>query len=567
MPDVRMPDGTIIRNVPEGTTRSQLMARYGKAKPAKPKGGSFGHGLADSLTFGLLDEAGAVLDTLGLPAGEKRPNIWNGAGFGDAYNANVKRNREILREKQRANPGEFLTGQIGGALVPLGAGKGKIAQVIQKAATGKKTTTAAKVGKVAANVAPDAARGAAYGAGSAEGGLAERAKGAGKGAAAGVGGHVAGRAIGAGVARTLKGKQVSPAVRELADAGVVMTPGQRAGPGSIRKGLEEGVLGSLPVVRTIPQAAKRRGIEQLNVAAINKALEPIGFKLPKGTKPGRELIQKAGDAVYSAYDASVAPLTLSNDSGLKGAASALKKGARASVGQGDGQLKAIIDRVTMQLDNGPISGDQVRDLVSDLRGDAATYTSSSVASERKLGSELWKLHDHLSSALVRQNKGAAVKKFTKARDAVANFKRIEDASSKAADGVFNPTQLRQAVTRRGYGTTTSKVARGEARLQSLADAAKQVLPDNLPNSGTPERALAVGLAGGGPGIVGLMNPYAGGAAGMATLPYVPGIDRLLQNLAINRPDLLVKLGVGIERATPALGTAGAMTSVGVNSQP
>lgn len=32
MPDVRMPDGTIIRNVPEGTTKAQLMARLSKAK-------------------------------------------------------------------------------------------------------------------------------------------------------------------------------------------------------------------------------------------------------------------------------------------------------------------------------------------------------------------------------------------------------------------------------------------------------------------------------------------------------------------------------------------------------
>lgn len=32
MPDVKMPDGTIIRNVPEGTTKAQLQARYDKAK-------------------------------------------------------------------------------------------------------------------------------------------------------------------------------------------------------------------------------------------------------------------------------------------------------------------------------------------------------------------------------------------------------------------------------------------------------------------------------------------------------------------------------------------------------
>ena len=37
MPDVRMPDGTVIRNVPEGTTRAQLMARVGKAGAPQPQ--------------------------------------------------------------------------------------------------------------------------------------------------------------------------------------------------------------------------------------------------------------------------------------------------------------------------------------------------------------------------------------------------------------------------------------------------------------------------------------------------------------------------------------------------
>src|SRR4249919_489238 len=292
MADVRMPDGTIIRNVPEGTTRSQLMARYGKHQQApKTNGGSFGHGLADSLTLGFLDEAGSALDSL-VPdvvqravSGEKRPNIWSGSGFRDAYSENLNRNRDIMKAKQAENPGEFLAGQIGGALVPFGAGKGKVVQALTNAGA-----KAGKVGKIAVQAAPDVARGAIYGAGSADG---NRAQGALQGAGAGLAGHGIGRSLGAGASRVLKGKQVSPAVRELADAGVVMTPGQRAGPGSVRKGLEEGLLGSIPLVKNIPNAAKRRGVEQLNVAAINKALEPIGFKVPTNVKPGRELIQKA----------------------------------------------------------------------------------------------------------------------------------------------------------------------------------------------------------------------------------------------------------------------------------
>ena len=34
--DVKLPDGTIINNVPEGTTQSELMARVGKVRGTAP---------------------------------------------------------------------------------------------------------------------------------------------------------------------------------------------------------------------------------------------------------------------------------------------------------------------------------------------------------------------------------------------------------------------------------------------------------------------------------------------------------------------------------------------------
>lgn len=571
MPDVRMPDGTIIRNVPEGTTRAQLMSRYGKARaPKASKTESFLFGIGDSRTFGFLDEGGAILDTLGIGgSGEDRPNIWRGDSFSAAREENLRRNRAKLGRLQGDNPGSFMSGQVTGAILPGPSSKVALAtkagKALTAAQTAKRATMTGKAGKLAANVAPDLARGALYGAGSAEDG--NRVGGAVEGVGQAAVGHAGGRAIGAGVGRALKGKTVSPAVRELADAGVVMTPGQRAGPGSIRKSLEEGVLGSLPVVKAVPNAAKRRGVEQLNIAAINRALEPIGFRVPKGVKPGQDLINKASDAVYSAYDTSVGDLVLGSDSGLSGAARAIKGGAKAKIGPAAGQLEAIVDRTMAQLDSGPVAGSRVRDIMSELRGEASNFASSSSANERNIGKELWRLHDHLDSALVRQNKAGRVEGFKKAREAVANFKRIEAAAAKSPDRVFSPTQLQQAVTKRGYGTTTGKVSRGEARLQSLSDAAKQVLPDNMPNSGTPERAFAASLATGGPGIAALLDPTAGTLTGMSLLGYAPGVDRALQNFAINRPDLLLRLGAGVERAVPALGTAGAMTSIGVNSRP
>lgn len=67
MPDVRMPDGTIIRNVPEGATREQIQAAYQKAREAgavadkRPK--SFWRGFTDELG-NAASNAMWVMDTL-----------------------------------------------------------------------------------------------------------------------------------------------------------------------------------------------------------------------------------------------------------------------------------------------------------------------------------------------------------------------------------------------------------------------------------------------------------------------------------------------------------------------
>jgi hypothetical protein len=339
----------------------------------------------------------------------------------------------------------------------------------------------------------------------------------------------------------------------------VMTPGQRGGP--IRRTIEEGVLGSIPLVKSIPQAARQRGVEQMNVAAYNRALKPIGANLPMGTQPGREAVSMVGDQIFGAYDEAASRLSLAGDGGIAKAVSGITKGAKASVGRQADQLNAIMAETLEPLTQGPVTGRQVSDLLQDLRGEASGWMSSPVKGEQRLGRELWKLHDALEAALVRQNKGDVLNPFKAARESVSLFKRVEAAAAKSKDGVFSPQMLRTAVTKRGYGTTTGKVARGQAPMQDLSDAASQVLPNLTANSGTPERIAGMAALG-GPGALGAMvDPTMGIASGVALGGYTPGLDRILQNLALNRPDLFVRGGNAIDRASPYLGTAGAMTAL------
>ena len=122
MPDVRLPDGTIVRNVPEGTTRSQLMARVGKAQqPSRAQGSGIGpldQTLSSVNEFligvpqGLYNAAATVTDPLmRLVVGDKavgqaqqqRQNVTNAAS------------RSLV---SRPSPAARTTGQIAATLLP-----------------------------------------------------------------------------------------------------------------------------------------------------------------------------------------------------------------------------------------------------------------------------------------------------------------------------------------------------------------------------------------------------------------------------------------------------------------
>jgi hypothetical protein len=86
-----------------------------------------------------------------------------------------------------------------------------------------------------------------------------------------------------------------------------------------------------------------------------------------------------------------------------------------------------------------------------------------------------------------------------ANRAFANYVRVERAAAKtgATEGVFNASQLNQAVRETSTGARKSSYASGRALMEDLSDPAKAVLSDKLGESGTVPRALTAGLLSGG----------------------------------------------------------------------
>lgn len=547
------PDGKKYRvTAPEGASEQEVMARVrqqSSAPPKQTKTGSALLGLGDIVSMGFLDELGAVADTIGLPSGEKRPTIWNSdKSVGEIWRENQRRNSQINRKASKDNPKSYLAGQVAGGLLPVGvAGRtAKTAQALKNAP---------RLARVAAAAAPVAAESFAYGFGSTDGGIADRAKGGAEMIPAGLAGAAAGTLLGKGISRLAKGKAVPKNVRLLADEDIVLTPGQRAGRNSIRNTFEDKVLGSVPILNQIPEAAFDRGSNDLRRAVANRVLEPLGDSVPRGTRINNEFIGGLQDRVYGALEDAAGALRLQGDDALtKGLDDIAAASPRLVGNEGAQQVSSNINYIRDRIGQEGISGNAVRETLGELRKAAS-------GSQGTLREQLWGVHDELVGALERQNPTETVQAFTKAREASTLLKRMEDAASKAVpDGEFGPTQLLQAARRRGYGTTTGNVASGEARLMDIANAAADVMRNKTANSGTIPRLIATGAPISGTAGAAMVDPTLGAITGAAMLGYVPGLDRAFQNLAINRPKGLLALGDAVERATPYLGGLGAVTA-------
>jgi hypothetical protein len=367
----------------------------------------------------------------------------------------------------------------------------------------------------------------------------EKAKQAGFGA---VTGGIAQKAI-SGVGRVLS-PQTSPEVRALAEQGVELTPGQIFGGGVKR--LEEG-LKSIPVAGDVVAGAERRSIESFNRATVNEALKPIGAKVPKNLV-GRELIQYADDAIGKSYNKYLTKIDLNADNELlTDLANITTKAFQELPQQRADQLNTIIGNTILDRMKGQIKGTAWKSIDSDLGRLASNYLNSQSGDERLLGSAIKETQLSVRNLLERANPKYSAE-IAKTNRAFADFLRVQKAASSigAQEGVFSPAQLLSATRALDESLRKGKFAKGQARLQGVAESAKSVMGANLPDSGTAYRGLT------GAGVLGgaylepttLLAPLAASA-----LYSKPGQD-LARLLIMQRPELLRQAGAGISRTSP-----------------
>ena len=352
----------------------------------------------------------------------------------------------------------------------------------------------------------------------------------------------------------------------LRNAGVPLTLGQigRAAnnlPGRIVAGLEDRAAG-IPLIGDIINAARDRGITGLNAALGNRVLANVGEKLPAGTAPGHATVDAIGNRLSTRYQQLVPNLRGQIDmQAAQGFTAARDLADQASRGS---QLEGVIKRVFGGRLNGQnptgatISGQQLKDAESELTRLYSKYKNAQ-GDEGLYGDAINMVRQTLRDMVVRSNPShaAELKGLNTAWAQLATMRAAIRAGSDAtkASGILTPGAALRVTARQGYR-------------DPLLEAATEILPNRVPDSGTAGRAALL-LGGGALGGAAVVDPrehpiLAGSLAGVAALNTRAG-QRALGSIALgSRPAAIDATGEAVKRLSRYAPALVAPAAVGAN---
>jgi hypothetical protein len=342
-----------------------------------------------------------------------------------------------------------------------------------------------------------------------------------------------GTAIG-GVLGGLAAKIGSPAVKgvsgdakKLVDAGVKLTPGQMIG--GAAKGIEEKAT-SAPITGHFISNALHETTKSFNIATINKALAPIGAKLPNNIPAGHDAVAAAGKALGTAYDTILPRMSLKMDKDLANELTQVVTQGRGGILPADkaAQFEAYLRaRVLAPFKNyGRLDGDQLKKVEADLSERASRYTRSQDPADRDYADAINAVKTSIRGALTRQNPNYAAE-LQKVNQGYAMLVRIQNAAQRrvTSGGVFTPGDLLGAIKATDKSVRKSAFARGDALLQDWAEAGQKVIGNRTPDSGTAGRLMAKDLLGVSAG------PLSAVPLAAAGLPYTKAGQAAIQRMA------------------------------------
>ena len=369
------------------------------------------------------------------------------------------------------------------------------------------------------------------------------------------------------MSQMLMNPKVSADVKKLMDLGMTkFTPGQLMSDTSflgipVGKALQvaEKSATSVPFLGDIVGNGLRTSFKDFNKVMANKALEPLGIKVPANIKEGEETNKFMQDAISDAYNTARSGAMFranhidSNGRDVAGRLEDLADNVRPVTGSNAREFDKIVKSdVIDPIKNGAfrlVSGDTFRQLEENL-GQLAQESQNTA-----LSSAYRSMLAGLRKELALQNPHVA-QHLSNTHEVFKNANILTNASGRRAniEGIFSPEQFSSAVKASAGNKAT---ASGMGRFMDEANAATNVLGNSVPNSGTAGRAMiGAGLLGGATAAP-VIGPLAAKslAAGAA---YSPLGMKVLTNLATKRPQMMKNMQPAVSTGLSSLaGTQGA----------
>jgi len=371
------------------------------------------------------------------------------------------------------------------------------------------------------------------------------------GAGAVIGG-VAAPVVGA-LSRVIQPK-VNPNVAALQAEGIRPTVGQTAG--GFLNSMEE-KMQSLPLMGDAIRMARARSAADLEGAALNRSVAPIGSTI---TSRGGDAILEAKNKLGASYDDVIPKLSVNAlDPVFVDKLANLRSMAQSLPAEEARQFDNLIAR---EFDgrlspNGMLSGQNLKDTWRTLREQGDKFSKSDDPYKSQLGAAYKQILQELKDQVSATNPPELVAQLKNTDLGYANYKILQRAASNvnAVDGNFTPSMLQSAVRASDRSIGKGRMAEGNALMQDLSNAGKDVLTNKVNDSGTAGRMFL----GAGALASGAINPAIPAALIGGAAMYTPQVQNALVALMTKRPDMAPQISNWL-RLNSGLGTAGAVSA-------
>jgi hypothetical protein len=519
-------------------------AEYARAEEARRKG----QGGGVTFTIGKNVPLSRMEELSGSETGALLGGIGNAGSFGAVQGLLPDQYRDIQNLHSNYNLGGEVLGSIAGttALGKLGTGiAGRLGGLGQKMLGGGRAAGLAR------GVGTDAVYSGIYGANTGQGG-AESAL---QGAIASLGGRGVGKVAG----KTLGGFTKAIGADELAQRGVPLTVGQNLG--GMAKGFEDRLTG-VPMIGDMVNARRTEGFQGFQRALQNEAGSPIGAKFDGG-----DWRDGLPDQFGQAYDNATAGVNVPLDAQFMPDLQQVAQQARnLPPDLGQRFTSAMDNRMQPIAQAGELTGETYQQGMRGLSGYKAEMTKPGF--EQDYRDALSGAQDVLKSQMMRGGGDQVVQGLGKADQSYRMAKVIQDAQNRAAGGSLSgvpglpaPSQFLAA------STANAKKFKGNRPFGELLDAAQQVMPSKIGDSGTSGRiaqlalpAMFVGGTGTGYAVDGGGGAATGAAPSLAIAALLAaggtkGGQKVLNKALFGRTKALKALGSQIDKRKGLLGAA------------